>query len=229
MIALGLLIVNICQMRSTEKAASAAQDAAQTAKDTLVIAERPWITVGEMKADGPLAFNPDGSVSINLSFRLKNIGHSIATDIYLRPQMMAQIFGQSTFLDPINRQTEWCDKVRKERPERRFLKTLFPDDDTWESTSLQINKLEIDSAFGTYPNMLQQQGNFVAPIVYGCVNYQFPFSKEVHQTRFAFVISAINSKRPPSPHESYPFVVGRNVPESGITIKSYYFGGTFAD
>ena len=53
LIALGLLIVNTCQMRSTEKAANAAVTANKTAKDILTIGEQAHVVIG--RPDGIVA------------------------------------------------------------------------------------------------------------------------------------------------------------------------------
>jgi len=206
-------------------AANAATKAANVAEQTLIITERPWVKVDEVIATGPLTFRADGRASINLSFHLKNIGHSIATGIYLRPQLMGNTFDQQIFDRPFDRQTEWCDKVRKEAPRARWLKTLFPGDDTWQGMGLELTKEEIESSSATNPYP-ESRGKFILPMIYGCVNYQFPFSKEIHQTRFIFSISHPQPKDgsiPPS------IRIGENVPISDMTINTFIFGGTSAD
>ncbi|HTC49828.1 MAG TPA: hypothetical protein VK722_21075 [Candidatus Aquilonibacter sp.] len=206
-------------------AANAASSAAKTAENTLIVSERPWVVVDAMVATGPLRFLPNGRANVNLSFHIKNIGQSIASNIYLRPQMMGNIFGQQASVEPFTRQAEWCDSVRKETPDPRFLKTLFPHEDAWQPMGLELTKEEIESSSATYP-VGELKRKFIVPLVYGCVNYQFPFSKDIHQTRFIFNVSHPQPKDGSIP----PMIrVGEDVPISNLATGKYFFGGTFGD
>jgi hypothetical protein len=235
---IGYALINyhmLGQMKEAAKAAKisagAAQSAAETAHDTLIASNRPWIVVERMTATSPLIFLPNGRANINLSFHLKNVGHSVASGIYLRPYLMAHTFDNMWFTTPFARQTEWCDKVRKETPNPNALKTLFPNDDTWEPMGLELTKEEIDSSSATYP-LKELRGKFIDPLVYGCVNYKFPFSKDVHQTRFMFSISRPfykNNKIVAGKGLTAPIIIGRDVPVTELIIEKYFFGGTFAD
>jgi hypothetical protein len=206
-------------------AANAAKKASDVAEQTLIITERPWIKVEGVVATSPLIFLPNGRASINLSFHLRNIGHSIATGIYLRPQMMGNTFDNRVFSDPFTKQAEWCENVKKETPNPRMLKTLFPDEDTWEPMGLELTREEIESSSATYPSK-ESLGKFITPLVYGCLNYQFSFSKDIHQTRFIFSISHPFPKDKSIP---IPISIGKDVPTSDLVIENYFFGGTFAD
>jgi hypothetical protein len=68
------------QTFSVRKSADAAESAARTAQDTLIASERPWITV---QADivGPLTFDANGA-HLPIRYRLKNIGHSPAVNVW---------------------------------------------------------------------------------------------------------------------------------------------------
>jgi len=75
-IAFGLLIVNICQMRSTEKAAKAAETANKNAQTALAITEQANVTIG--RQDGIVADivwpkDPKGNAGILMYFQ--NSGH----------------------------------------------------------------------------------------------------------------------------------------------------------
>ena len=81
LIAFALLIANICQTRSTEKAAKAAKDSARTAYDTLqeIRAEnRPWVVVKYITV-APLKPGEQAQVDIVFS----NFGHSPALNTHL--------------------------------------------------------------------------------------------------------------------------------------------------
>jgi hypothetical protein len=218
------------QWEANQKAANAAKSAADTARDTLIVSERPWIKVEEMVATSPLTFLANGRANVNLSFHLRNVGNSVATRIYLRPQLMANTFDNTLWERPFARQKDWCDYVRKETPNPDALKTLFPTDDAWEPMGLQLTKEEIDSSSATFP-LKELRGKLINPMVYGCVNYEFPFSKDVHQTRFMFSISRMIPNSPTSRafQATNPISVGGDVPEAELIIEKYFFGGTFAD
>src|SRR5216684_4096809 len=51
---------------ATKKSADAAMSAADTARDTLIVAERPWIKIEDVVATSPLIFLPNGRAHINL-------------------------------------------------------------------------------------------------------------------------------------------------------------------
>jgi hypothetical protein len=65
--------------QGTHKAANAAEDAAKVAKDTLVAANRPWISVSVEPA-GPITWN-DGGLQVRYKIILKNIGKSPALNV----------------------------------------------------------------------------------------------------------------------------------------------------
>jgi hypothetical protein len=76
LIALGLLIVNICQSRSTEKAAGAAQTANENAQKALVVTQQANVTIG--RADGTVAeiLWPKGKTGkAGLMVYFQNSGH----------------------------------------------------------------------------------------------------------------------------------------------------------
>jgi len=86
--AIGLLVVNSFQSCSTRKAADAAKSAAETAKETLIVSERPWVGIS---ANYPinidrLQFILNGlqeavAGKAEVSFALENFGNSPAIEI----------------------------------------------------------------------------------------------------------------------------------------------------
>jgi hypothetical protein len=78
-IALGLLVVNICQMRSTEKAARAAEDANRITNKNLVQVQRPWVAIdGDMFITKPPKIsqltNGQTQIEGEVGLWLKNFG-----------------------------------------------------------------------------------------------------------------------------------------------------------
>jgi hypothetical protein len=224
-VALGILFVNTWQSCATQKAANAAQDAADTAHDTLVVSERPWITV-TVGLNGPgLTFNPDGSASLNLGIAVKNIGHSVATGINIRPEMFAMSFSANgMFNEPLDKQSSFCEKVRKAAIDPRRLFTLFPTEDTTANITVTLTKADIDSAIMPFN---KRDAKYVLPVIYGCVNYQFSFDKLTHQTQFIYELSQFN---PVEPSHQFPIkIISGTVPLTNLVVRKYYFGGSLAD
>src|SRR5207244_9521497 len=64
-------------------AARAARDSADSAKDSVALAQRdqrPWVSV-DMSIASPLTYDHNGDARITLRFILKNVGRSPATDV----------------------------------------------------------------------------------------------------------------------------------------------------
>jgi len=101
-VAIGLLIVNICQMRSTEKAAIASKNSADTAAKELELSERPWISA-DIVHNGPLMFDSSGA-SLSVRVLIRNTGHSPALNTTVVPlvSLGAQDFAAAV-MQPDNR------------------------------------------------------------------------------------------------------------------------------
>jgi hypothetical protein len=219
------------QTTATQKAANAAKDQAVASKDaaaTALAAERGWIKITEPKAVGDAFWPPDGSFQLTVKYRLINVGHSVVTDIHVRGQFIAEWGG--AVVNTIQTEISYCDEARKEHSDPKIVRTLFPGDDFWDDITLSLSKQEMEIADKTWPFGGNREKS-VYPVLIGCVNYQLPFSKEIHQTRFIY---DINWFRPPKPepwnlHGRGTFPLGRAVPESEIDIRPHFLGGLFAD
>jgi hypothetical protein len=195
--AIGLLIVNVCQMRSTEKAANAAVSAANTAHEALITSERPWLTVAITLQEPPhahslgpgLIFNTDGSATLNAFVVVKNIGHSPATSIYIRPQMYPPPF-EELFTGPSEKQKTWCDKVRVEKPVVPMLPSLMPGEEDAVNFSFQMNKRDVQTAMQS-PAFSGMQA--VIPVIYGCVNYTSSLFEGVRQAPFMYELAPVRT------------------------------------
>ena len=222
----GYLGVTILIWCANKQAAKAAKEAADTAHDTLIISERPWMSASIELLGPGLIFDPNGSASLNLGVAVKNIGHSVANSIDVRAEMYPMSYDEiGVFKDPIQRESAFCDKFRQEIPrDPRMLGTLFPQDGTMKNITVSMNNADMDSA-----GMPFNKGNmkYVMPVIYGCVNYGFSFDKLTHQTQFIYVLSWLNPQEP-----THRFAIKRisgTVPLSSLLIDRYYFGGALAD
>ena len=175
--------------KATKIAADAAAKAATTAQQQLEMSERPWITVTITFEEPPhahsaapsLFFNPDGSANLNAFVVIKNIGHSVATSIHVHPMMYPTTL-QDLSTDPINRQKVLCDKVRGETQDAKRLPYLFPGEESTLNFTFGMNKEDIHAALQNNPPEAFGRQPIIFPVIYGCVNYTFSFSNEIHQT-----------------------------------------------
>lgn len=211
----------------TEQNARAARDSA----DTLLASERGWVKIADTKAFGDVFWPPDGSFQLTVKYRLINVGHSVITGIHFKGKFIAQLWTKSTTLDPIQTAIAYCEDARKERADPMTVRTLFPGDEFGDDITLSLSRQEMEMADKTWPNPYGNREKSIYPILIGCINYQLPFSKEVHQTS---VIYDINWFKPPKPdpwnlHSRNPFPIGKAAPESEIDIRPHFLGGLFAD
>jgi hypothetical protein len=172
------------------------KESTDTAHDALIFSERPWITVAITLDEPPHAhspgpgffFNPDGTASLNAFVTVKNIGHSIATSIYISPQMYSPAF-ENILTEPIDRQYLCCDKVRRQTSmDTRKLISLFPGEERTENFTFSMSKQDIQAAMksGSFINQTH-----IIPVIYGCVNYNSGLFKDVRQTPFLYEMNPL--------------------------------------
>jgi hypothetical protein len=180
---------------ANKKAADAAKSAADTAATQLELSERPWVTVEITLKEPPhahspspgLTFNSDGTASLNVFVVIRNIGHSIAKSIYVRPQMYPPVFDR-ILTEPVSRQKSWCDKVRTEITVEGQLISLFPGEEDTVNYTLGMGRDDIQAARGSEAFF---KTNEIIPIVYGCVNYKSSISSGIHQTPFIYHMTPV--------------------------------------
>lgn len=223
--------LQVGEMRKQETDTHALAEAAGQQATTSLASERGWVKITDPKAVGDVFWPPDGSFQLTVKYRLTNVGHSVITGIYVRGQSIAQLWLPNSVIYPIQMAIAYCDNMRKEQPDPKTVRTLFPGDDFWDDLTVSISKREMEIADKTWPNPYGNREKSVYPTLIGCVNYQLPFSKDIHQTRFIY---DINWFRPPKPgpwnlHGRGTFPIGKPVPESEIDIRPHFLGGLFAD
>jgi hypothetical protein len=218
-IAVGTAIILVCLTNMTLRQVKRQAD---TASDNLIAENRPWVTAAVSLEEPPnshspkpgLTFNSDGSASFNCFIVVKNIGKSIATGIFIR----AKIYPPPLRLfstDPVNKEKALCNEVRAEKRDTNRLPSLFPGEESYEPEAIPMSKESIDSALRSLPPNLATM-NSVLPVVYGCVNYDFPFSKGIHQTQFIFTMDLV------------PVIKGTIEPPN-LKIVKFPFGGSWGD
>jgi len=230
---LGLLFVNFFQMKATQNAADAAATAANTAQKQLEMSERPWV-VAQFFIDQPIQLQPNGDIGVRLRVVMKNIGHSVATDVRLL--LGADPEGRGAwFMNTPKEQKEMCDNWRNIHfpgNPGAGTKILFPNDTFIEEESFTIAKKQIEKV------QAEVSGKRVITGIslFGCVNYGFAFTPEHHQTGFNYDL--IKPGLPPPPHPlKYNEVtggveymnVGETIPASQLKIRQSIFGGFYVD
>jgi hypothetical protein len=204
-----------CEMRKTTK----------TSQGQLAVMQdsnRPWVKV-EVSASiypspiptAPLSFNSAERANLPITFRLTNIGNSVATDVSIREKDLALSFvddGQR----PFKEQEDLC------KPERKagVVYTLFPKEEQTEGTSAAFDATTVtypkDGSFGTF-----KLGKPIVPLVIGCVIYKYAFSDVPHQTGFIFQMYGNNNNQ--------GIQIGGTYPADQIVFKPYAFGGKYAN
>jgi hypothetical protein len=144
------------------------------------IAQRPWVSA-DVQIAGPLVFEANGS-AIPLKLTLKNTGHTPATRILAIPILFVREEQPMNFLAIQKRRCEAGQ--RPAGPSGGIGYTLFPGDTVTEYNTPSMTREE----FGTQPT--------IVPYVVVCINYQFTFSGENHQTAAMFVLMRVDPVRP---------------------------------
>jgi hypothetical protein len=231
LIALGLLAVNILLWCSTRDASNAARRSSDIAQKQLEMSERPWMSA-EFSIDQPIEFQPNGDMGVQLHVVMKNIGHSVATDVRLILGADPE-GGGDWFMKVPKEQKEMCEMWRNTSfpSDNGSSTTLFPGESYIEDASFKLTKEQIDKA------RLQVGGKWVISGIsfFGCVNYGFAFAPEHHQTGFNYDL--VN----PGPVPTRPakfgkatggtlsMNIGENIPVSQLKIRRSIFGGFYVD
>jgi hypothetical protein len=177
---LSVMSAQLAEMRTsstdTKVVAEAAKQSAQVAERTLVLSQRPWVSVGLSIAE-PLVFDSNGARTL-LRFTMKNLGHSPA--VFVNMHFVA--FSMQNLWDELTKRKEICTRIQ-EWDKGEFSEMILPGGQSEEGRPLRIKKVDIDK------NTIQIPGgpSVVTLAVVGCVDYQFTFAKEHHQTEFSFV------------------------------------------
>jgi hypothetical protein len=146
-----------------------ATKAAETATRHLVLDQRPWVYFDSVEAVGPLHISDDGA-TIGVNIVLKAIGNSPAINVNA-------VVGMSFDKPSDEAMSEICDKsVRTNR--KRSGPTLFPGESTPDTFSPWVARADMQSAIGTDRKTIR------TAFIFGCVDYNFAFSDELHQTSF---------------------------------------------
>jgi hypothetical protein len=219
------VIVTANTLSEIKKQVSAAESQVGIMRNQLEAADRPWVTV-ELQIAAPLTFNDNGDLHISFMFTLKNVGRSVATNatvyvsVFVPPWEVSQHFNQ-----PVERQRALCDKIQ---PHALTL-MLFPDDVKPFNASITFSRAEIEANTIPPPPGMPippPPGKRIAPVLFGCVDYQFSSLPKHHQTGFIY---SIFRHEPANQGTLFAIVIGQELPIARIRLERWSFGGDYAN
>ena len=148
--------------------------------------ERPWVDASVV-ANGPITIGNDGA-SIPFKMVMDNVGHSIAINIDSNFGVVNsnglgtnQIEGVCSYLKTIPKTPGRGD-------------TVFPGHSLIRNFLASIPKKDLRPVIGGwFPPPQGDVTERFAPIVFGCIDYQFDFSTEHHQTWFAYNVYVVDN------------------------------------
>jgi len=209
-------------------AAAAAKSAADTAANSLELANRPWIQVVGITPGGNVSLpalvfrgkNTDKfafAYELQFNLELKNVGTAVAinTRISVFPLIRVQdpMGDQKSIL---NEESKTCESARQDGTNPNYLGAIviFPSDTHRHEYGVGYGIDERDIEHLTNP---PYNGDYVPLSVGGCVTYQSPVSNKVYQTRFIYDLSAYDSHL-----RDFNGIIplGVNFPSSGIRFIS---------
>ncbi len=144
---------------------------------------RAWLSVDlGFEQNGPMYELVDGRTGLPFLLKaiVKNHGNSPAN----APRLVAKLIFPKpgdAFMDTAL--SDFCDQDR--RTGRGLVATIFPDEERDLSTQLVISPQDVEEAHDT--------NGYISPIVYGCINYESPYTTGTKQTEFQIHLGTIKN------------------------------------
>jgi hypothetical protein len=224
-----------------EKTADAALKAAEVAEKSLALTDRPWLKIS-LEIAGPLQFIKFGEKTLirtSVQIEIKNIGHSVATDIRHDCQIYIPPVMKSGYrFDEVSFQKDLFNKLTTQRMHPLDEgECIFPDDETVFTKNLDYFIKENDfiniEGFEEIEGRKFPPGYLYPILVICCVDYQFDTSPNHHQ---AGVIDRIVQTTPFPEEASGPTInnaraikVGDEIPVNELKITRYGGAGRKAN
>ena len=189
---IGLLAVytayTIRMYRANKQSADAATQAADTAHDTLVLSERPWVKI-KHRIVKPLTFNTPawkGPVaSMVIEDTLENVGPTIALNV-ISWEDVIPIDADHSLRAAHARQDQWCDANRHPDPKNLSGYILFSKDHLVQYSTVGPPMEVVTKAAEANSGGLRGKVGFV---LVGCVCYRSsfePIANPLHETKFIY-------------------------------------------
>lgn len=208
----GLVFYTIFTYRilcASKKSADAAKESADTAASQLEMAERPWIS-GPITVTGPFVIGTAVGAHLSVTFDMKNIGQSPASNVVKRAMLTTGEYGSGQ--DTISERKHLCDNltnsILNSDGQFWFPETIFPNTETPEEDgtilsdpATQYFQKHSDETYPTYR-------------IVTCVAYMSTFNNDVaYYTGRIYGIEPSDSKN--------RIRVGETIPAKGIQLREW--------
>lgn len=176
--------------RIAQRAANAADESVKVARETVIAEERPWVAVDPVSVNSVLVEDSRVEIIIDLAFR--NIGKTPAFSVLPRALMFDENRGERYIL---KQQKEMCESMRAGADNySEFGVAMFPGDDPkvlpvvgaidGELFADAVKHDALERASRVSVNLPSAPA--FAPIIVGCVLYQFGNPRTSHVTGFGY-------------------------------------------
>jgi hypothetical protein len=197
-----------------------ATNATEVANRQLELTDRPWVSVS-MALTVPTQL-VNGAAALFPVWTLRNVGRSVATDVYNEWTPYLESFSDDVFTEPLKRQKETC--ARADQPDRRRLgQFLFPSEIRTGTSSFTIDPSMFRQAQTTSPKAI-----VTAIVLTGCVAYRYGTSTTSHHTGFIYVLH-----RKAQPGQTGPitedWLFARPLEPDAFSIETFFFGSPPVD
>jgi hypothetical protein len=168
--------------RGVQVARQSAKQSADSARDTLVASNRPWISILKVAPVSQLTWEEKGA-RLTISAVIKNVGKSPAFDVSTEA---SQFVSNPIQFDIGASVKKYCDDLRQKQIQRAAAghrgDVLFPDDTLTTNLELLFNRQEIEAG-------VKAMGiPFFSPVLVICSDYKSPITKSEHSTGLAYMI-----------------------------------------
>lgn len=143
---------------------------------------RPWVYSTDTTIDGPITNDPNGTLSMALAFKLKNVGHSPAQHLFISFDIYMMAYS------PKNAVTKAC----KDAEDSRNAFTLFPDSVVQQGDGQSVTASDI-AALKAERARVGGSGANAIPAIVACVAYQFADGGKFHHTPYLFILQYIGA------------------------------------
>jgi hypothetical protein len=161
------------------------------AQEAVRIAERPWIAV-DAGLSSPVIFYETGQVYVGVRTVLRNVGHSVATDIMVHsgvvPFSHRNGLSYEIMQAPEKRRDALCEELRQFSKMRSGGLTVFPEQEAAPDSWILIgNENALEEWAVALPHT---PGKFINLLLVGCVVYRAAFFTEPYITGFVYSIQS---------------------------------------
>ena len=178
------------------QAAKAAKDSADTARDTLIATQRPWVGI-EVSVGSDLIFNKDGA-KFTTSYTLANSGNTPALNVEIVPTFFLFDWGKVSDTNPnvMERQQTRPDNElrklcrgavasseRKTSVEWLLGDSIFPGKELTSAVTQTIAQADFERE-----GRISSSG-IALPMIMLCVTYRYPADTKSHYTGVAYIIT----------------------------------------